>query len=234
VAEQVAQTEVMEAAGLRGRLAAQLRRWDGLGGLAFIVIAASLWIATPLAAALVLLWAWLSHTPFKAIGLVRPGSWTQGLAAGVALGLFEKFLLKAVILPLLGAPAVNEAYHFLAGNPKRAIVFAVLAVFQAGICEEILFRGYLFERLGRLLGKSLLALIATVVITSALFGGLHYEQGFAGVANAAIGGFMSGTIYLLNRRRLYTVMVSHAVFDLAALVMIYWNFENVVAHLIFK
>src|SRR5207249_1560356 len=99
------------------------------------------------------------------------------------------------------------------------------------ICEEILFRGYLFERLGRLLGESVAALIAAVVITSALFGALHYGQGFAGVANAAIGGGMSGTVYLLNRRRLYTVMVSHAVFDLAALVMIYWNFESVVAHL---
>ena len=234
MAEQVAQTEMLEPAGLHDRLAAQLRRWDGLGGLAFIVIAASLWIATPVAAALVLLWTWLSQTPLKAIGLVRPGSWTKGLVAGVALGLFEKLLLKSLILPLLGAPAVNQTYHFLAGNPKRAIVFAVLAVFQAGICEEIVFRGYLFERLARLLGKSLLALIATVVITSALFGALHYEQGFAGVANAAIGGSMSGTIYLLNRRRLFTVMVSHAVFDLAALVMIYWNFENVVAHLIFK
>lgn len=231
MAEHFARTEMPAS---RDRLAAQLRRWDGLGGLAFIVIAASLWIGTPLAAALILLWAWLSHTPFKAIGLVRPGSWTGGLLAGVALGLFEKFLLKSVILPLLGAPAVNQAYHFLAGNPKRAIVFAVLAVFEAGICEEIVFRGYLFQRLGSLLGETISALIATVVITSVVFGALHFEQGFGGAANAAIGGLMSGTIYLLNRRRLYTVMVSHAVFDLAALVMIYWNFESVVSHLIFK
>ena len=218
----------------RDWLAAQLRRWDGLGGLAFVVIAASLWIATPVAAALVLLWAWVSHTPLKAIGLVRPGSWINGFLAGVALGLFEKFLLKAAILPLLGAPAINQPYHFLAGNPKRAIVFAILAVFQAGICEEIFFRGYLFERLGRLLGESISALIAMVVITAILFGALHYGQGSAGVANAAIGGVASGTLYLLNRRRLYTIMVSHAVFDLAALVMIYWNLESVAAHLIFK
>ncbi len=231
MAEQSARTEKPAS---RERLAAQLRRWDGLGGLAFLVIAASLSIGTPLAAALILLWAWLSRTPLKAIGLVRPGSWAGGLLAGVALGLFEKFLLKSVILPLLGAPAVNQAYHFLAGNPKRAIVFAVLAVFEAGICEEIVFRGYLFQRLGRLLGENIPALIATVVITSVVFGVLHFEQGFAGVANAAIGGLISGTIYLLNRRRLYTVMVSHAVFDLAALAMIYWNFENVVGHLIFK
>jgi membrane protease YdiL (CAAX protease family) len=215
------------------QIASQLRRWDGLGALAFLAIATSLWIATPVAALLVLVWAWLSRTPFKAIGLVRPGSWTAGLLAGVALGLIEKFLLKALILPLMGAPAVNQAYHFLAHNPKRAIVFAILAVFQAGFCEEVVFRGFFFERLARLLGESRAALILTVAITSLVFGLLHSSQGSAGILNAMIGGVMCGTIYLLNRRRLYTVMVSHAVFDLAAVVMIYWNLEDAVARLVF-
>ncbi len=113
-------------------------------------------------------------------------------------------------------------------------MFALLAVFQAGICEEIVFRGYVFERLIRLLGESIVALIVIVAITSVIFGSLHYGQGMAGIANATVGGVMSGTVCLLNRRRLYTVMVSHAVFDLAALTMIYFGLENSVAHLFFK
>jgi membrane protease YdiL (CAAX protease family) len=219
----------------RERIAAPLRGWGLAGTGALCVIAAGVWIATPVAAALILIWAWLSHTPFKDIGLAKPQSWAYGLAIGIALGIAEKLLMKAVVLPLLGAPAVNQAYHFLAENPKRAVVFALLAIFQAGICEEIVFRGYLFERLGRLWGNTVVSTCAIIITTSIIFGAMHFSsQGLAGAENAAITGLISAIVYLLSGRRLYVAMVSHAVFDLASLVLIYWNLEATVAHLIFN
>src|SRR2546423_15450023 len=73
-------------------------------------------ILLPVGAALVLLWAWLSRTPWAAIGYARPRSWVLTVIAGIIFGVAFKLALKSIVLPLLGADPVNHAYHFLAGN----------------------------------------------------------------------------------------------------------------------
>src|SRR3989442_9155502 len=84
--------------------AADLRGFGPLGIVAILVIVASQFVA-PLSAALVLLWAWRSHTPWREIGYVRPKSWTGTLAVRIAFGVAFKFLMKAILMPLLGAGA---------------------------------------------------------------------------------------------------------------------------------
>ncbi|TMA33009.1 MAG: CPBP family intramembrane metalloprotease, partial [Deltaproteobacteria bacterium] len=56
--------------------------------------------------------------------------------------------MKAVVMPLFGAPAINPAYHYLAGNTAALPGMILAVIFGAGFGEEIFFRGYLFERLG--------------------------------------------------------------------------------------
>ena len=104
----------------------------------------------------------------------------------------------------------------------------------AGLGEETVFRGYLFERLGKLLGASLSAKIVTVLITASIFGSLHYfDQGLTGVQQATIVGLIFGTIFAVTGR-IWMLISAHAAFDLTAAALIYWNLESRVAHLIFK
>ena len=72
------------------------------------------------------------------------------LTIGVLFGVVFKLLMKAVVMPLVGADPVNQAYHFLVGNLPAipGILYAVIV--GAGFGEETLFRGYMFERLGKL------------------------------------------------------------------------------------
>jgi hypothetical protein len=67
-------------------------------------------------AILVLLWARLSRTSWREIGYVRPKSWIRILAVGIAFGVAFKLVMKAIVMPLLGANPVNQAYHYIAGN----------------------------------------------------------------------------------------------------------------------
>ena len=157
----------------------------------------------------------------------------MSLAAGVVFGVALKFVMKALVMPIFGAAPANPAYHFLAGN-RAALPAAVWAMLMAGVSEETVFRGYLFERLGKLLGQSRGAKIAIVLISSTLFGLAHYVgQGLTGVEQAIITGLVFGTIFAFSGR-LFMLMCAHAAFDLAAVAMIYWNFETRVAHLIFR
>jgi membrane protease YdiL (CAAX protease family) len=216
------------------RLAARLRGFGPFGIIAILAILAGNLLFVPLSGVLVLVWVVASRTQWRDVGLVRPKSWASAAVLGVMGGVALKLVLKALILPLLGAPAVNPAYHYLAAN--RAAIPATLwaLVAGAGFGEEIVFRGYLFERFGKLFGPSSGAKVATVLITSLWFGGAHWStQGLAGTEQAVITGLVFGTTFAITRR-LPGVMIAHASFDLAAYALIYWAMEERVARLVFR
>ena len=214
-------------------IARQLRGFGPLGILAILIILAGALIP-PLAAILVLAWVWLSRTPWREIGYVRPQSWTRTLIIGILFGVAFKFLMKAVVMPLLGAPPINQAYQFLAGNTAALPGMLFVLIINAGFGEETFFRGWMFERLGKLFGSAVWAKTFIVLLTSALFSAAHYaSQGLPGVEQAIFTGLVFGTIFAVTGR-IFMLMIAHAAFDLAALAMIYWDFETNVAHFIFK
>jgi membrane protease YdiL (CAAX protease family) len=142
--------------------------------------------------------------------------------------------MKAIVMPLLGAPPINEAYHYVAGNTAAIAGMILVMIIVAGFGEETVYRGYMFERLGKLLGAGNWAKVFIVLITSVWFAALHYnEQGMPGVEQAIFTGLVFGTIFAVTGR-LFILMVAHAVFDITALAMIYWDVESKIAHLVFK
>jgi len=214
-------------------VAAQLRGFGALGLLAILIIVLTS-VVKPLSALLVLLWAWRSHTPWREIGYVRPRSWLGSLAVGIVFGCTFKLVMKAIVMPLLGAPEINSAYHYLIGNQAALPGLVFMMIVGAGFGEETIFRGYLFERLGKLFGTGAGAKVSIVLLTSAVFALGHYANlGLPGVEQAIITGLVFGTIFAVTGR-IWMVMCAHAAFDLTAIAIIYWNLEAAAAHLLFK
>ncbi len=219
--------------GFDDRFATALRGFGPVGIFTFLLICAGAVIGPPVSAGLGLIWLWLSRTPLKELGMARPKSWATTIIGGIVLGIALKLVMKAVVLPLMGADPVNHTFHYLAHNGPAALSFAAYAIYGAGFSEEFLFRGYLFERLGKLFGPGTLAIITIIIMTSGIFGLAHFQQGTFGVANALIVGLFSATIFAATRN-LWFLMFMHAAFDLGALAMIYYDAEPQIAHLVFK
>jgi CAAX protease family protein len=216
-----------------GALAPKLRGFGPLGILAFVVIAALGPVLEPLGAVLVLAWVGASQTSWREIGFVAPKSWVRTAILGIVFGGALKFVEKAIVMPMLGADPINRTYHYLGGDSAAAVVMAFYLL-VASFNEETVFRGFVFERLGKLLGPNLPARIATVVVSSTWFAAVHYlEQGVAGVEQAAITGLAFGTVFAVTRQ-IWIPMVAHAVYDLIAIAIIYWNIEATIAHFVFK
>lgn len=216
------------------QLAARLRGFGLFGIIAILVILAGNLVVVPLSSVLVLIWAWRSRTPWREIGFLKPNSWVWTVTVGIIFGSAFKLLVKALVMPLLGAPATNQAYHFLAGN--RAAIPATLfaLIVGAGFGEETVFRGYMFERFSKLFGRSIGAKVSIVLLSSVWFALVHYPvQGLPGVEQAMITGLAFGTIFA-RTGRLWIPMVAHAAFDLTAYALIYWNLESNVSHWILK
>jgi membrane protease YdiL (CAAX protease family) len=225
------------------RLARSLHGFGPIGVLAVVIIFFAGSVSVPIAGQrvlipfgglLVLAWTRLTGTPWREIGFVRPESWSRSLAVGVGFGIAFKLLMKSIVMPLLGADPINHAYHFLTGNRPALLAMIISVIFSAGFGEETFFRGFLFERLGKLLGPRAWTKPVTVALTSILFGLAHYaDQGLAGAQQAMIVGVVFGTIYA-KTGRLWMLMCAHAAFDLTALSIIYWDLETAVARLIFR
>jgi CAAX protease family protein len=223
----------------RAEAAALFRGFGPLGLFAIlaVLLTGNIYIAPlvpiPVGAALVLLWARLTGTPWRELGFVRPTNWPKTIVVAALLGAAFKVVMKTLVMPIVGAPPVNPTYHFLVGN--RALVpAAIWAMLNAGFSEETIFRGFLFERLGKLLGSGTLAKGVIVASTSALFAFAHYaDQRLPGVEQAAITGLVFGSVFATTGR-VIPVMIAHAAFDLTALAMIYWNAEASFARAVFR
>jgi membrane protease YdiL (CAAX protease family) len=167
------------------KFAARLRGFGPIGILAILIILGGNLIIEPLGAILVLIWAKISRTPWRGIGYVRPRSWKKTFVIGVVFGVAFKFAMKAFVMPLLGAPPINQSFQFVTGNPALIPFMLYLIIFGAGFGEETLFRGWMFERLSKLFGQSAAAKGAIILITSILFAAAHYPgQGTPGVEQA--------------------------------------------------
>jgi membrane protease YdiL (CAAX protease family) len=187
----------------------------------------------PVGALLALLWARFARVPWSELGFARPRrGWLVTIALGIVFGVMLKLAMKALVMPLLGAPPVNAAYQFIAGNPGILVV-GLWAMIVAGVSEEIVFRAFFFQRLRTLAGTGGVATAAIVIGSSLVFGLMHFgNQGWPGVQQATIVGLVFGTTYALSGR-IWVPIVAHAAFDLTAFLLIYLEIEAMVAQSLF-
>lgn len=209
-------------------------RLRGVGPLGILFMVLVLGVGNLIGPVLVLLWARVSRTPWKALGFVRPKRWLRDVVIALLSGVTYKIFLKAVVLPPLGVPPLNRTYSFLVGNAAVLPRVLFVMIVGGGFGEETVWRGFLFERLRALLGASRLAATAIVVSTALVFASAHLlDQGWPGAMQALFTGLAFGIAYW-RLDRLWPLMVAHAAFDVSAVLMIYWNLESSVAHAVFK
>ena len=103
------------------RATVALRGFGIIGIIAMVIILSGNMLFVPLSGILVLVWAWVSKTPWRDLGLVRPNNWIGTIALGVGFGVVLKFVMKSIVMPLLGAPPVIAGFFYLVLGPLRAV-----------------------------------------------------------------------------------------------------------------
>ena len=145
------------------------------------------------------------------------GFWTAVALAGAAiayaswqrLALGEEEDAKQEILRHLGS-----VEPLLPRTRTELRWFTAVAV-TAGICEELLYRGYLTWYLERLVG-----LPAAIVLGAALFGMAHAYQGTRGILQTGLVGLGLGIVYVLSGS-LWIPMLLHGFIDINSGVLAY-------------
>jgi len=161
-------------------------------------------------------------------GLARPKSWgrTILMGVGVTIGLtIVGALLLSLIQFAFPTPQADfSRMDFLHNDLPNLILNVVAMWFTAGFFEELLWRGYLMNRLVDLLGnKTKLAWAISLVGSAIIFGLGHTYQGLGGVIKITTMGFLFGAAFLTTRRNLWPVIITHAVLDTIGFVQIYFG-----------
>jgi uncharacterized protein len=164
---------------------------------------------------------------WRDVGLVRRHSWlvTLGVGAlvGIALELFSTFVTVPFFARLANKPPELSELRLLVGNAALVLVALVVNWLLAAFGEEMVFRGYLMNRVAGLFGGSHSAWAFSLVVVSAIFGACHEAQGLTGIVQEGFAGLLLGLLYLACGRTLAIPIVAHGVSNTLALVLIYFD-----------
>jgi len=180
-----------------------------------------------MAVALLGLWFALGRDA-GAIGLVlQGGAWAwagYGLAV-VACALIGLQAWSIIRSPEKGAALLAEfsSLSFLFPHTlKERRTFDAVSV-TAGICEEVIYRGFMIAYLMALFGAPFWV---AGLVSSIVFGLAHSYQGPAGIPRTAAAGGVMALLYGLTGS-LWAPMVAHAVMDVAAGRLTYTAFSKI-------
>lgn len=150
--------------------------------------------------------------------------WAHRVAIVLACCYFALFLRPG--LSCLVRPAARLKYqralrpldYFLPISNTERWWFAIVSL-SAGICEELLYRGFLLGFLaGRMEGGVHLGLTAAWLLSSLAFGTAHLYQNLPGILSSTVAGLALGLAAILTGG-LAVPMVLHALLDLQLLGM---------------
>ncbi len=217
-----------------GRLASSLRRSWALLGLEMLVLAgffaADQMHLVPISKTLFLLpIAWLSLRlrgyRWRDVGLTLDCSWPwillAGLAVGAAVEAFELLLTQPLLVELTGRQPDLSEFREVVGNGGMLALYLALTWTLAAFGEEMVYRGWLLNRVVDALGASDRAWIVSLVLTAVVFGLAHLYQGVTGVAENAIDAVLYGLIYWISGRRLMVPIIAHGVQDTVDFLLIF-------------
>jgi membrane protease YdiL (CAAX protease family) len=176
-----------------------------------------------------LLFGWLSlrvrRLRWRDVGLSRFRNWKTTLALGFAAGLllegFELFVSQPILVRLLRKQPDLEDFRPLIGNLKLTLIFLALAWVLAAFGEEMVYRGYLMNRVADLFNRTRRAWIVSLIVVHVAFGLAHAYQGWTGVIDEGLSGLLLGVIYLRTGRNLAVPIIAHGIGDSIDFILIF-------------
>lgn len=224
----------MAAQGFRARLEETLRENRALVAaelvVVLLIVAGGLFGVIPFSSTpflLLLGWLslWLRGVGWRGVGLRRPASWGRvallGLLTGLVFQCVSLYALEPLVARLTGELPDVSVFAPLVGSAQFLLLSLAVTWTLAAFGEEMVYRGYLLDRVAGLAGGGRAAWALALVLTSTLFGIVHLYQGASGVIATGLSGLVFGALYLASGRNLWAPIIAHGAYDTLGFTLIF-------------
>jgi membrane protease YdiL (CAAX protease family) len=109
------------------------------------------------------------------------------------------------------------------GNWKMVLLFLVATWTLAAFGEEMVYRGYLMNRVAGLFRNPKMAWTISLVVVSFVFGLAHIDQGITGQVENMIAGLLLGLIFLATGCNMWAAIIAHGVTDTVDFLLLYFG-----------
>lgn len=162
---------------------------------------------------------------WRNVGLTKNRNWPITLALGIGTGLlmeaFELFVSQPLLIRFTGKQPDLSDFQELYGNVRLLSLGFALTWTLAAFGEEMVWRGYLMDRVAALGKYTRLAWFVSLIAVNIAFGYAHSYQGITGIIDEGLMGVLLGLLYLGTNCNLSVPIIAHGVADTVDLLLIF-------------
>lgn len=201
-----------------------------LAGDNLILKQAVLWIANILILFIIWIGLKLRGESLEHFGLgFKTINWSKGLkifllSLLVFVIALASFIIGSVVMAnITGIPenANLSGYDYLKDNIGMLFLTLAGVYIVSSFGEEVIYRGFLINRISELGHNSKKPISIAVILSSIIFGFVHYEWGPMGIVQTGFMGLALGICYIKLKRKLWVLILAHAYMDTILMVQIY-------------
>jgi len=162
---------------------------------------------------------------WRDVGLSFPASSRRtlviGVLCGIGMGALEVYVTEPLLVKMTGKMPDLSALGSLHGNWKLMVLFVAAVWPLAAFGEEMVYRGYLMNRVAGLFRNPKVAWTISLIAVSIVFGMAHIDQGITGQVENMINGLLLGVIFLASGCNLWAAIITHGVTDTIGIVLLF-------------
>lgn len=138
-----------------------------------------------------------------------------------ALVAFIAGSMLAMNLATAPASADMSGYEYLQGNLPMLLLALAGVYVVSSFGEEVVYRGFLMNRIAEMGKSTKLAWGIAVVISAIVFGLAHFGWGIVGIVQTTFMGLALALSFLMVKRNLWVLVLAHAIIDTFLLVQMF-------------
>jgi membrane protease YdiL (CAAX protease family) len=160
---------------------------------------------------------------FNDLGLSLSDFNVRNIIYGLFIALCYFGLFHFLVDPLLSKvaqPKIPSAFN-IKGNLPMLIQWLLVSWIVAAFGEEIIFRGYLVNRLNEVISNNIAGKLLVIILAGVAFGMVHFYQGLHGVLSAGLIGISQASIYIARKMKLTLPVIAHGAYDTIGFVLLF-------------
>lgn len=169
-----------------------------------------------------------ANESYSKIGFSRSNFEWKAIPHGFLFSLLTFGILQYGILPLaewIHPLEIEEIglYDTVRKGPFEYALMLLFAWLIGGFYEELVFHGFIFSRLEKMIPAKTATLIS-FILANVIFGFYHFQMGSLGIVNATFGGAIYLAVFIIFKRNLWYSICCHGFYNSLVISLIYFGY----------